>query len=177
LIRNLKDEDLKKWIQKGEDKYMPLNDAAAAALFNLEKERQKDYISHFILRLAFCKTEDSRRWFVNHEAQLMKFRYLREESSSRENILLQARLDYPILKKEKVDQFSDNLIQATSGLSAANLYDETFYTIPFEDACDLVARRAVFLNAGIAYVPHREMLSILMFKFKSELEEELLVGF
>jgi DNA primase large subunit len=41
------------------EKYLPLNSNSAAQSgrgLNLENERKKDHYSHFILRLAFCRS-------------------------------------------------------------------------------------------------------------------------
>ncbi|CAF4459531.1 unnamed protein product, partial [Adineta steineri] len=36
---------------------------------------QNDIISHYILRLAFCPTEEERRWFITYELELFRYRF------------------------------------------------------------------------------------------------------
>ena len=42
----------------------------------------KDAVSHFVLRLAYCRTEDLRRWFLQHECELFKSRFRNELPAS-----------------------------------------------------------------------------------------------
>jgi len=39
------------------------------------ENRKKDHISHFILRLAYCRSDELRRWYVTHETDLFRFRW------------------------------------------------------------------------------------------------------
>ena len=47
----------------------------------------KDQVSHFVLRLAYCRTEELRRWFLAHESELFKARFNSEDAASKVNQL------------------------------------------------------------------------------------------
>lgn len=63
---------------------MPLHSNASARAYPIEEERLNDITSHFILRflstkinnrLGFCRREEERRWFINQEISLFRYRY------------------------------------------------------------------------------------------------------
>lgn len=37
--------------------------------------RQRDHISHFILRFPYCQSEEYRRWFISRELELFRLRW------------------------------------------------------------------------------------------------------
>lgn len=60
-----------------------ISEAKAA---EVEEARRRDLVSHFILRLAYCRTEDLRRWFITQEVDLFRARFL-HTANSKEDIM------------------------------------------------------------------------------------------
>jgi DNA primase large subunit len=67
-LRNRPTDEYKNDIQQVLDKYLPLNSDGDVVM----EERRKDHISHFVLRLVYCRTEESRHWFLQQEHALFK---------------------------------------------------------------------------------------------------------
>ncbi|XP_010287961.1 PREDICTED: DNA primase large subunit-like, partial [Phaethon lepturus] len=56
--------------------------------------RRKDHISHFILRLAYCQSEDLRRWFLQQEMDLLRYRFSELTDSLRQKFLEHINLSF-----------------------------------------------------------------------------------
>ena len=54
-IRNKKDHEFESYIAQIEKKYLPLSKSTDSHA-DFDEERKKDNISHYILRLAYCRT-------------------------------------------------------------------------------------------------------------------------
>lgn len=64
-------------------------------------------------------------------------------------------------------------MQATLGAAVGPL--STFYRVPFEEVCDLVRSRRVYLVKGQAYVPQESLASLVVGIFRSRLSKALAV--
>ncbi|XP_032299605.1 DNA primase large subunit isoform X2 [Coturnix japonica] len=59
--------------------------------------RRKDHISHFILRLAYCQSEELRRWFLQQEMDLFRYRFNELTDSLRQKFLDHVNLSFEAL--------------------------------------------------------------------------------
>jgi DNA primase large subunit len=75
---------------------------------SLYSQRQRDHFSHFILRLAYCKTPELQSWLIKQEASLFKFKFLAAGPDEREFLVThQAKLN---LRPCTVDALVDLLV-------------------------------------------------------------------
>ncbi|XP_059157003.1 DNA primase large subunit-like [Physella acuta] len=170
--------------QKGTAKYQELLEKEIAATKlkdcflrkrNLPPEdeianRKRDHLSHFILRLAYCRSEDLRRWFLLQELDLFRFRFQIEDAESRVQFLQSSSLKYKPVSKEKQELVTKQLDGADH---MTNANDTEYYEVPFTEALDLVRTRKVYLAKGLAYVPRDDLVSILLSLYRMQLSQAL----
>lgn len=154
----------------------------------LYEQRRKDHISHFLLRLAFCRSEELRVWFTRLELILFKYRYVKEAAADRESFLSSVHLDalptslegmlhdfYPKDSQETEQVQSShrtrliNEIRSVYSLDMDAIKTASFYKVPFEQVLELISRKAVLLKDGWAYVPESERILLVMNAFKASL--------
>ncbi|KAJ3016303.1 hypothetical protein HKX48_004117 [Thoreauomyces humboldtii] len=134
----------------------------------LYSERRKDHISHFILRLAYCRTPDLRKWLAKQETALFMFRFRQEEQAERQRFVASLRLDMPLVTEKERAQLATQL-RYTHGFSQDQLNATSFYRVPFESVLRLVARQKVFVKDGWAYVPEKDQPVLIANAFRSHL--------
>eukprot|EP00062_Callorhinchus_milii_P009409 gi/632953210/ref/XP_007892280.1/ PREDICTED: DNA primase large subunit [Callorhinchus milii] len=134
--------------------------------------RRKDHLSHFILRLAYCQTEDLRRWFIQQELDLFRFRFNELPLDKQQQFLKHNDLDYNAITAEEKEAVHKNVIDG-SRLSTIKMEFLLIYKIHFTDAIDLIRNRKVYLNRGYAYVPHPEIVIIVLNEFRQILSKAL----
>ncbi|XP_028034027.1 DNA primase large subunit-like [Bombyx mandarina] len=132
--------------------------------------RRKDHIAHFILRLAYCRTEELRRWFIARELELFKMRFAVMRGEAVEVFFKLNNLCYTTISEDEKNEVIQNLIESTPYSKIDNM---KFYKVKFFEVLDLVKARKVFLNGGYAYIPHRDFISVLAAQYRTHLKQNL----
>nr|KAF6507392.1 DNA primase subunit 2 [Rousettus aegyptiacus] len=143
---------------------------------NLEDEyepRRRDHISHFILRLAYCQSEDLRRWFIQQEMDLLRFRFSILPKDKIQDFLKDSHLHFEAIRDEEKALREKEIIASSPSLSATKWELESVYKIPFADALDLFRGRKVYLEDGFAYVPLKDIVAIVLNEFRTKLSKAL----
>ncbi|KXJ92911.1 eukaryotic and archaeal DNA primase, large subunit-domain-containing protein [Microdochium bolleyi] len=153
------------------DKYLPLESNTSSST-RLAAERQKDHYSHFILRLAFSSTEDLRRRFSRVETMLFRLRLELDSAKERMEFVQSLNLDWePVSPEEKMKYLAE--LGAISGFRKGGADEETYFKVDWERVPDLVESRRVFLRAGKAFVPSKELSSMVSVEFTKRLHRAL----
>uniref|UniRef100_A0A8C3CKQ6 DNA primase large subunit n=1 Tax=Cairina moschata TaxID=8855 RepID=A0A8C3CKQ6_CAIMO len=122
--------------------------------------RRKDHISHFILRLAYCQSEELRRWFLQQEMDLFRYRFNELTEGLRQKFL-----EHVNLKFEAV-----SILFTT--LSVKNFFLISNLNLPWY-AVDLFRARRVFIKDGFAFVPLKDIDAIVLNNYRQKLSKAL----
>jgi len=138
------------------------------------EDLRRDRLSHFILRLAYCRTEDLRRWFLEHECLLLRFRLDKMKDADRADFMVSNTMDYAQVTKEEKSARREKLVGLcdvtdTSFLQAGTIY----YKVPFTRALQLLKSRSVYVENGIAFVPLSKLVTIIVSTYRSSLSKGL----
>ena len=168
--KGLKGKQLEDVIRTARDRYMPLSSTGLA----------KDYYSHFILRLAYCRSEDLRRWFLQNEVELFKWRFVNNPPEELNTWLARNGLRYEAISREEASELQDKLQEMARCRAAWYKEDAVssedrreHYKVPFEEVIDLIRQRRVFVRAGFAYVPQTDLVSIVATRVRAHLSKQL----
>lgn len=167
-----------------QDKILELTDKHLKGVTK-EATCRKDVASHYVLRLAFCQTEDKRKWFLSQECELFKARFKEMLSSDQRSFVEQNGMPVDVLSRAEFDEVQDCLAatvlsntnsaaQAQSAIQSSNAH-ESFYKARFEEVADLVASRRVFVKSGYAYVSREQIGSLVLAPFRTQLSKNLVL--
>ena len=140
------------------------------------QNRARDHFSHFILRLAYCRTEDLRRWFVAQELDAFRWRCDMATAEDIRDFMLDYNLRFTEVSPEEMERLSSELLavqQSQYQPGSEKGLQSTYYKVHFTEALELVRRRSVLISQGFCFVPASEMRTLLHFMFKSLLTQNL----
>jgi DNA primase large subunit len=183
--RGLKGAEFDQMIRKESDDIMPIKMGPT-----YEEDMRRDSISHHSLRLAYCKKEDDRRWFIQQELALFRVRF--NELSSSGSDAVTRFLDYAQIPvkccsmdkfleiKDDIHQLSRSLVSSAANPDSSKDFDvekpgahTKLYEVPFEDVIDLVTKRKVLLRKGSAFVFLNDLVSIVVTHYRAKLSKAL----
>ncbi|GAA5865207.1 hypothetical protein JCM8547_008313 [Rhodosporidiobolus lusitaniae] len=168
--RNRPFVEIKDIVEKRAKEFLPLHADASARGIDVERERKKDQYSHFILRLAFCRSEELRMRFLKAEKELFRIRYETDDPEERRRFVDSLNFGWEVVTQEEKAELWDQLA-AGSGLR--NINNESFFKVNWTKVTDLVSQRRVFLKGGKAYVPSSQEFSLVAAEFASRLARGL----
>jgi len=149
---------------------MPLGAQNANERFD---ERKKDHLSHFIMRHAYCKSEDLRRWFLTQECELFRFRFNQESSEGVTSFLRLNGMKYQPMEQDAKRTLVPQLRACGYNLSEDEVMRTDYFHVDFVEALDLVKTCRVYVSKGFAYVPRQDILSIIVAAFRLKLSKAL----
>ena len=143
----------------------------------------KDEVSHFALRLAYCRTEELRRWFLLNECQLFKHRFNKLDAFAKAAFLEDHDMEYKPLTPEAFAEKRKGISETLNGIMKRDDAEKIlsagasgFYAVPFEEVADLVRGRRVFVSGGEAHVPRDQLTSLVVGAFRAALSKSLAVA-
>jgi len=151
---------------------------AAVTMTALEREekmasvmrnREKDHLSHYILRLAYCSTEELRRWMISQECDLFRYRAGKMGGNLQEFIGANG-LEYNSVEMKSLREHDPMLAE---NLSSMFVKSSTYFKVHFTEALDLVRGKKVYVEGGFCFVPESDMLSLVSHIFKQHLTQAL----
>ena len=130
---------------------------------------ENDKNSHFILSLAFCKSDQDRLWFANLESKLFMGRLTMYEINLEEVLRM---LSIPLEKQENISTEIMEKIKFRERSNSSNSH--SIYRIPFEYAFNLIPTMQYFLNKGYVYITVAEIFQLVETVFKEKLIKKLI---
>nr|ASF90196.1 hypothetical protein SPAR05346 [Bartheletia paradoxa] len=179
--RNRSPEELKLLVNAQQNRYVPLS-SNTAHKEDLDAQRKKDHVGHFVLRFAFCRSEELRARFVKAETMLFRLRFESDDGKEKQEFLDSLSFDWMPVSAEEKALYADELMAASGfsststskqALAVQTFKSEAFFKVPWTKVTDLVQRRRVFIKAGQAYVPTREQSSMVLAEFSTRLQKAL----
>jgi len=181
--KGLKPDEVREIIKQQCALYLPLDGKDE---YKFMEERRKDEISHFILRIAYSKTEDLRRWFLRQEEILFRHRFTELDVQARNHAiemltgteggkLLNITEHEWVMHSAGLQKVFGSAVVDDKGNTLQDSSDpwNHVYKVPFEQVLDLVSGRRLLLVDGEAFVVSRDIVSVVISNFRLRLSRHL----
>lgn len=138
----------------------------------------KDQASHFLVRLALCKTHEHRTWLLATECDLFSTRL--DGTGAEFALRAIEKANGPVVKPippKDLESIRAELDAVARGPNRQKGDAGTrYYKVPFEEVPALVRHRKVYLRDGVAYVPESNVLDIVLAQFRSKLNQGMMMA-
>ncbi|KAF4040071.1 Eukaryotic and archaeal DNA primase large subunit [Phytophthora infestans] len=124
----------------------------------LQEGTDTDLLSHYALRLAFCRVSSGWDWLVRAETKLFAARLRKLPPYTAVAVLEREGIKHELLNEDNPD------LDKTQG---------GIYRVPFVEAPRLVKYREVVIHDGFCLVPLRRMDVVAVYHFRRCLEEQM----
>ncbi|XP_058066195.1 DNA primase large subunit [Anopheles bellator] len=135
--------------------------------------RRRDYLSHFILRFAYCRSEELRRWFVAREMELFRLKFGALSMRHIKEFLDVYELEYVPLTDQEKCEISEQLCMSTANQTRLQIESNDFYAVHFTEVLNLVRDRKCYLKGGKAYIPPESFVHVVARKHQQLIEDGL----
>ncbi|GAA6011155.1 hypothetical protein JCM11491_006742 [Sporobolomyces phaffii] len=170
--RNKPFAEIKTIVENRSKQFMDLHSDKSGRAFNIDAERKKDQYSHFVLRLAFCRSEELRQRFLKAEKELFRIRFESDEPEERRRFIDSLNFGWEKVEESEKEELSA-ILAAASNIRPERMREESFFKVDWTKVTDLVGQRKVFLRAGKAYVPSSQEFSLVAAEFAARLSRGL----
>ncbi|KAL8279338.1 hypothetical protein RQP46_008375 [Phenoliferia psychrophenolica] len=170
--RNRSYKDIETIVNSRSATFLPLHSNSTKGV-DLDGERRKDEVSHFVNRFAFSGSEELRQRYVRAEKMLFRIRWEMNDPDERKEFLASLNFGWDVVSDEEKVNFKGQLAAASGFRDQSKVDSESYFKVHWTKVSDLVEKRKVFVHLGQAYVPTREELSLVSAEFTTRLARKL----
>ncbi|KXZ49386.1 hypothetical protein GPECTOR_21g612 [Gonium pectorale] len=130
--------------------------SSGAAGSSREEDIRADLISHYVLRLAYCRTPELRKWFLAAEAELFRLKFGTYSPEEHEQFLAAHAPQYRPVPDDEL------------GVVMGDIKQVSWTRVP-----ELVSGRRVLLRGGWAYVSREALAPLVVAEFRTGVSKGL----
>nr|CCA16468.1 DNA primase putative [Albugo laibachii Nc14] len=149
-------------------KNLPLRSAIPTNSDRAQEDMLRDVLSHYFLRIAFCQTEELRRWFIQQESVLFRYRLDNMMRAEKLMFMKENGILFDEVSMSEIEKIKDKLTAVRDSCTL----DRKERLRPLCSYFKVGARR-VYIENGSAYVPFDQVVSILATRFRASLSKAL----